>query len=85
MGLLPSLMPTDLYSCVASVPGLPRFDLPFAFTIIHGIGRSTKIVTGLPLSCIIVERRRKVKMGETWNEANSCVLPPCTVSDTDPS
>ena len=26
---------------IASVPGLPRFDLPFAFTIIHGIGRSS--------------------------------------------
>ena len=31
---------------LASVPGLPRFDLPFAFTIIHGIVRSTKIKTG---------------------------------------
>ena len=30
---------------LASFPGLPRFDLPFAFTIIHGIGRSTKIQT----------------------------------------
>ena len=31
---------------VALVPGLPRFDLPFAFTIIHGIGISTNIKTG---------------------------------------
>ena len=28
---------------VASVPGLPRYDLPFVFTIMHGIGRSAKI------------------------------------------
>ena len=26
------------YDCVASFPGLPRFYLPFAFTIIHGGG-----------------------------------------------
>ena len=31
---------------VASVPDLPCFDLPFVFTIIHGIGKSTKIKTG---------------------------------------
>ena len=31
---------------LALVPGLPRFDLPFVFTIIHGIARSTKIKTG---------------------------------------
>ena len=38
---------------LASVPGLSRFELPFAFTIIHEIGRPTKIKTGLPLPCII--------------------------------
>ena len=31
---------------IASIPGLPRFDLPFVFTIIHGIRRSPKIKTG---------------------------------------
>ena len=28
---------------VASVPGLPRFDLPFAFTTIHGIEDRRKL------------------------------------------
>ena len=37
---------------LASVPGLPRFDLPFVFTIIHGIG--------------IMNAKWKVKMGEAW-------------------
>ena len=50
MGLLPAGIavehitlhsPLKLIPCngfiVASVPGLSRFDLPFAFTIIHGI------------------------------------------------
>ena len=30
------------YEWVALVPRTPHFDLPSAFTIIHGIGRSTK-------------------------------------------
>ena len=33
---------------LASVPGLPHFDLLFAFTIIHGIGRSMKLKWGRP-------------------------------------
>ena len=34
---------------LALVSGLPHFDLPFAFTIIHGIGRLTKIKLGTRL------------------------------------
>ena len=47
-----------MYTCgwkIASVPGLPHFDLLFTFTIIHGIGRSIKnFFAGLPLLCIII-------------------------------
>ena len=39
------------------VPGLPRFDLPFAFTIIHGIGSLTKIKTGKAWEHSSCERR----------------------------
>ena len=44
-------------SGVASVPGLPRFHLPFAFTIIHRIRRSAKSI--IPLPCIIVNTNRR--------------------------
>ena len=45
---------------VASVPGLPRFDLLFAFTIIHGI----KDRRNAPV--YYCERKWKVKTGEAW-------------------
>ena len=39
----------------ATFPGLPCFYLPFAFIIIHEIGRSAKtFFAGLPLPCVIV-------------------------------
>ena len=38
---------------LASVPGLPRFDLPFALTIPHGIGRLAKIKMGEGLAAFI--------------------------------
>ena len=41
---------------LASFPGLPRFYLPFVFTIIHGSERQVKIC----------ERKWRVKMGEAW-------------------
>ena len=37
------------YMTIASVPALPRFDLPFVFTIIRGIGRLANIKTGKAL------------------------------------
>ena len=40
-----TLVCADVWLMYSLVPGLPRFDLPFAFTIIRGIGRSTKIKT----------------------------------------
>ena len=50
---------------VASVPGLPNFDLPFAFTIIHGIEdwRNAPVY--------YCERKRKVKTGEAWERGYS--------------
>ena len=42
---------------VALVPGLPRFDLPLAFTTIHKIGRSTKIKMGKAWEHLSRERR----------------------------
>ena len=41
-----NLLPVAQQFELALVPDLPRFDLPFAFTIIHGIGRLTKIKMG---------------------------------------
>ena len=43
----------------------PRFDLPFAFIIIHGIRRSTKIrQSSTPM--YYCEHKQKVKVGEAW-------------------
>ena len=39
---------------VALVPGLPRFYLPFEFTIIHGSGRLAKKKTGEGLGALDV-------------------------------
>ena len=54
-----------LYSTLhlASFPGLPRFDLPFVFTIIHGIGRLTKIECGRPGSIYHVNDVRWMRGG----------------------
>ena len=48
-------------SCLASFPGLSRFYLPFAFTIIHGSGRPAMIFR----SC---ERKGKIKTGRPGTE-----------------
>ena len=50
-------------SQIASVPGLPSFDLPFAFTTAHGTEdrRSSAPV-------YYCERKRKVKTGEAWEQ-----------------
>ena len=48
-------------------PRPPLCNLPFAFTLIHGIGRSAKIKTlfaSILLPCILVNAKRKVKTGE---------------------
>ena len=48
----------SMYTCgwkIASVPGLPRFDLPFTFTIIHGIRRLTKIFSPVFCSRVLYE------------------------------
>ena len=45
---------------LASFPGLPRFYLLFAFTIIHE--------SGLPLLCIVVNANRSKKQGRPGNE-----------------
>ena len=63
--------PALLDSFIALVPGLPRFDLLFAFTIIHGIRRSMKI------PCIIVNANRRSKWGRPGTEANSFTWIPC--------
>ena len=44
---------------LTSVPGLPRFDLPFAFTM---VGRSTR--SSAPVC--YCERKQKVKTVEAW-------------------
>ena len=52
---------------LASFPDLPRFYLPFAFTIISGSG--VLIFIDLPIPCIIVNANRTSKWGRTGTEA----------------
>ena len=58
----------NVQSSLASVPGLPRFDLPFAFTMIHEIRRSAKSSSATVYYC---ECKRKVKMGEGWERGST--------------
>ena len=48
---------------IALVPGLPRFDLPFAFTIIHKIGRSMEIKTPVFRSRVLLSTQTESKNG----------------------
>ena len=50
---------------LASFPGLPRFYLPFAFTIIHGSGRPA--FRRSSDSVYYCERKREIKTGEAWD------------------
>ena len=59
---------------LASFPGLPRFYLPFAFTIIHGSRRPVLIFVGLPISCIIVNANGSSKRGRPGTEARIIVV-----------
>ena len=59
---------------LASFPGLPRFYLPFAFTIIHGSGRPVLIFVGLPISCIIVNANGSSKRERPGTEARIIVV-----------
>ena len=52
---------------VALVPALPRFDLPLVFTIIHKIGRLTKIKMGKAWEHLSRERRHVDVGGEGPN------------------
>ena len=52
--------------CLASVPGLPRFDLPFG--VHNNIHRSSAPV-------YYCERKRKVKTGEAWERDHNLVRP----------
>ena len=62
-------------SYIASFPGLSRFYLPFAFTIIH----RSEIFVNLPIPCIIVNANGRSKRGRPGTEATSYthVCTPC--------